>query len=88
MKKIYQILSLAALLTLAACSDGSEDKGNTDQASSSADLSDADIMMVLHCAEMKMPECEGFYGIELDQKLLRRGCEVMPEMQVCEGLKQ
>ena len=41
-------------------------------------------MIILHCAEMKMPECKKYEGIILTPEQTRRGCEVMPEMSLCE----
>ena len=51
-------------LILAACSDSSSvDKKPVVENS----LSDEDAMMIMHCAEMKMAECEKYEGITLNE---------------------
>jgi hypothetical protein len=80
LKPISVLLALMALI-LTACSDNSAvDK----KAVTENNLSDEDVMMIMHCAEMKMEGCEKFEGITLNQAQIKQGCTVMPEMKMCE----
>jgi hypothetical protein len=66
---------------LSACSDNA----STDtKAVAKNNLSDADVMTIMHCAEMKMDECGKFEGITLNEEQIKQGCNVMPEMLMCE----
>ncbi len=80
LKTIPALIILAPLL-LSACSDNAP----TDtKAVAKKNLSDADVMTIMHCAEMEMDECEKFEGITPDQEQMKQGCTVMPEMSICE----
>lgn len=68
-------------LILAACSDSSSvDKKPVVENS----LSDEDLMMIMHCAEMKMDQCEKYEGITLNEAQIKQSCNLMPEMMMCE----
>jgi hypothetical protein len=81
MLKATPVLMILFSLMLAACSDNTAIDTKPVAKNS---LSDADIMMVMHCAEMKMDECEKFEGITLNEEQIKQGCTVMPEMMMCE----
>jgi hypothetical protein len=81
LKTIPALIILASFL-MTACSD------NTARDTIPVvknDLSDADVMMIMHCAEMKMDECKKFEGITLNEEEIKQGCIVMPEMVMCEN---
>jgi FtsP/CotA-like multicopper oxidase with cupredoxin domain len=41
-------------------------------------------MMALHCTEMRMAGCEKYDDIKLTQAQMKIGCEMMPNMKICE----
>ena len=72
-----------SLLALYACSD---DPAETAKPESPANnLTEEEVMTIIHCAEMPMPECEAYEGITLTEEQIKRGCEIMPEMAICEA---
>lgn len=84
MFKIIPLLLVLMALILTACS------GNTStqkKPAAESNLSDADVMIIMHCAEMKMDECKKYEGITLSQAQIKQGCQVMPEMMICEKLE-
>ena len=80
LKTISIFLALMPLI-LSACSDNSSVDKKT---IAENNLSDEDVMMIMHCAEMKMDECEQYKGITLNEAQIKQGCMVMPEMTMCE----
>lgn len=81
MFKIVPTLCISAALFLSGCSDNSPPASKP---TSENNLSDADVMTIMHCAEMKMDECKKYEGITLNEAQIKQGCEVMPEMVMCE----
>ncbi len=75
-------LMIFSSFLLVACSDNT---ARDAKVVTKNNLSDADVMMIMHCAEMKMDECEQFEGITLSEEQLKQGCQVMPEMAICEN---
>ena len=80
LKSIPALIILASFL-LSACSDNA---ARDTKSAAKNNLSDADIMMIMHCAEMKMDECKKFEGITLNEEQIKQGCNVMPEMMMCD----
>lgn len=81
MGKITPLLIILMLLLLSSCSDNSS---ATKKEVVKNNLSDADVMTIMHCAEMKMDECKKYEGITLNEAQIKQGCHVMPEMVMCE----
>ena len=81
MLKAMPIFLVSMALILSACSDNTSTKKKPDAENK---LSDADVMMIMHCTEMKMDECEQYEGITLNEAQIKQGCMVMPEMMMCE----
>ena len=80
LKAIPALIILTPFLLFACSNNVARDT----TAAAKSNLSDAGIMMVMHCAEMKMDECEKSEGITLNEKQMKQGCNVMPEMSMCE----
>lgn len=81
--KIVIILSLGLLLLVAGCTSQTQ---TPDHPMVSKELSDSEIMMALHCDEMRMPGCEEFDNIELSLLQVQKGCEMMPTMAMCDSI--
>jgi len=70
------------LLTLSACSEDPEK--TTESPPPANNLTEEEVMIVIHCAEMQMPECDAYKDVTLSEAQIKQGCEVMPEMTICE----
>lgn len=82
MLKMRPFFLFLILLIMSACSDNTSiDK----KAVAENNLSDEDVMMIMHCAEMKMDECKKYEGITLNEAQIKQGCSLMPEMMMCES---
>ena len=77
------LLLVTALISLAACSDDPAETTQPQQPTNN--LTEEEVMLVIHCAEMQMPECEAFEGVTLSKEQIKQGCEIMPEMTICEN---
>ena len=63
------VLMISSSFLLISCSDNAVRDTKTVVKNN---LSDADVMMIMHCAEMKMDECKNFEGITLNSGLRPR----------------
>ncbi len=83
------ILLFVMLFFVASCTSNMVEVDEGELFSSESNqrvLSDSEVMMALHCQEMKMPGCEEYDSIELTIEQIQRGCDMMPGMEICESL--
>lgn len=81
MFRLTLVFLVLMALILTACSDNASTEKKP---VAESNLTDADVMTIMHCAEMKMDECKKFEGITLNEAQVKQGCNVMPEMLMCE----
>ena len=74
-KNFIKIALLFTVIFIAGCAQSQE-------------LSNSDLMMVAHCLEMEMPECEEYENVELNEDQIKNLCSMMPNMEICSTEKE
>lgn len=83
------LLLFLLVLILAGCTNQTNFvNGSSDEIiSNKNDLTDYEIMMVLHCMEMEMMDCEKYKDISLTESQIQESCEMMSSMKICSNEK-